>query len=107
MVSQMLARPTHGLVMQLSRRYQVSRQTLYRWEAMGRQALEEALGNKELPVKATPSVPILVLNLLLEGHASYRGIQATLRSNHGIEISLGSIAGMIKEAGQRAQEWMK
>lgn len=107
MVSQMLARPPHGVVRQLSQSYQVSRQTLYRWKAMGRHALEEALGKKGLPVKPPPSVPILVLNLLLEGHASYRGIQATLRSNHGIEISLGRIAGIIKEAGQRAQEWMK
>jgi hypothetical protein len=107
MVSQMLARRTHGLVMQLSHSYQVSRQTLYRWEAIGRQALEEALGQKGLPVKTPPSVPLLVLNLLLEAHASYRGIQATLRSNHGIEISLGTIAGIIKEAGHRAQQWMK
>jgi hypothetical protein len=106
MVSQMVARPTHGLVTQLSRTYQVSRQTLYRWEAMGRQALEEALEKKVVPVKQTPSVPILVLSLLLEAHASYRGIQSTLRSNHGIEISLGTIAGIIKEAGQRAQQWM-
>jgi hypothetical protein len=95
------------LVMQLSRTYQVSRQTLYRWEAMGRQALEEALEQKILPVKQTSSVPMLVLNLLLEAHASYRGIQATLKSNHGIEMSLGTIAGIIKEAGQRAQQWME
>src|SRR5258708_5153798 len=107
MVSQLLARPTHGLVMQLSRTYQVSRQTLYRWEAMGRQALEEALEQKVLPVKQTSSVPMLVLNLLLEAHASYRGIEATLKSNHGIEISLGTIAGIIKEAGQRDQQWME
>jgi hypothetical protein len=107
MVSQMLARPTHGLVMQLSRTYQVSRQTLYRWEARGRQALEEALEQKILPVKQTSSVPMLVLNLLLEAHASYRGIQATLKSNHGIDMSLGTIAGIIKEAGQRAQQWME
>src|SRR5712692_8348229 len=106
MVSQMLARPTRGLVIQLSRTYQVSRQTLYRWEAIGRQALEEALEKKVLPMKQSLSVPILVLNLLLEAHASYRGIQSTLRSNHGIEISLGTIAGIIKEAGQRAQQWM-
>jgi hypothetical protein len=107
MVSQLLARPTQGLVMQLSRTYQVSRQTLYRWEAMGRQALEEALEQKVLPVKQSSSVPLLVLNLLLEAHASYRGIQATLKSNHGIEISLGTIAGIIKAAGQRAQQWME
>src|SRR5260221_13836080 len=74
---------------------------------MGRQGLEEALEAKVLPVKQTSSVPMLVLNLLLEAHASYRGIQATLKSNHGIEISLGTIAGIIKEAGQRAQQWME
>src|SRR5947209_13081060 len=107
MVSQMVAWPTHGLVTQLSRTSHVSRQTLYRWQAMGRQALQEALAKQALSVKATPSVRVLVLNLLLEAHASYRDIQATLRSNHGIEISLGSIAAMVKEAGQRAQEWMK
>jgi len=43
MVSQMLAQPPHGLVSQLSRAHQVSRQPLYRWSATGRQALEEAL----------------------------------------------------------------
>lgn len=107
MVSQMLARPTHGLVTQLSRTSQVSRQTLYRWQARGRLALQEALAKQAVPVKAPPSVRVLVLNLLLEAHASYRDIQATLRSNHGIELSLGSIAAMVKEAGQRAQEWMK
>src|SRR5258706_7779288 len=107
MVSQLLARPTHGLVMQLSRSYQVSGQTWYRWEAGGRRALEGALEQKISPVKHTCSVPLLVLNLLLEAHASYRGIQATLKSNHGIEISLGTIAGIIKEAGQRAQQWME
>lgn len=107
MVSQMLARPSHGVVSQLSRSAHVSRQTLYRWQAMGRQALEEALGKPSAPVNHIPSVPVLVLTLLLEAHASYRGIQATLRSNHGREISLGSIAAIVKEAGQRAQEWMQ
>jgi hypothetical protein len=107
MVSQMLAGPSHGLVTQLSRSAEVSRQTLYRWQAVGRQALQEALAKPVSPLKASPSVPVLVLNLLLEAHASYREIQATLRSNHGIEISLGSIAAIVKEAGQRAQEWMK
>jgi hypothetical protein len=107
MISQMLTEPTHGLVSQLSRAHQVSRQTLYRWSAIGRQALEEALGKHGLPTKRTTSVPILVLTLLIETHASYRGIQSSLRSLHGIKISLGKIAGIVKEAGQRAQRWMK
>lgn len=107
MVSQILAQPTHGLVSQLSRTHQVSRQTLYRWSATGRQALEEALGKPVLPMKPRTPVPILVLSLLIETHASYRGIQASLKSQHGIDLSLGSIAGIIKEAGRRAQEWLE
>ncbi|GCF12035.1 hypothetical protein [Dictyobacter arantiisoli] len=107
MISQMLAQPTHGLVSQLSRTHQVSRQTLYRWSAIGRKALEEALGKKALPMKQTTSVATLVLTTLIETHASYRGIQTSLRRMHGIEISLGKIAGLVKEAGQRAQDWME
>jgi hypothetical protein len=37
MVSQMVATPIHGQVSQLGRAHQVSRQTLYRWAATGRQ----------------------------------------------------------------------
>src|SRR5438067_9903230 len=107
MISQIMAQPTHGLVSQLSRAHQVSRQTLYRWLAIGRQVLQEALGTTVVPRKRTPSVPIVVLTLLIETHASYRGIQSTLRSLHGIKISLGTIARIVKEAGQRAQDWMK
>jgi hypothetical protein len=106
MISQMLAQPTHGVVSELSRTYQVSRQTLYRWTTNGRQALEEALGKKPLPRKHTTSLPLLILTMLIENHASYRGIQSTLKNLHGIEISLGTIASVIKEAGRRAQVWM-
>ena len=107
MISQIVAQPTYGLVSQLSRAHQVSRQTLYRWSAIGRQALQEALGTTFVPMKRSTSLPTLVLSLLIETHASYRGIQASLRSLHGIKISLGTIAGIVKEAGQRAQDWMK
>jgi hypothetical protein len=106
MISQMLAQPAHGLVSQLSRTHQVSRQTLYRWSATGRQALEEALGKHVLPMKPGTAVSTLVLSMLIETHASYRGIQSSLRSMHGINLSLGKIAGIIKEAGQRAQTWL-
>lgn len=106
-VSQMLAQPTHGLIMQLSRSAQVSRQTLYRWKARGRQALEEALGQSVKHAPRSPTVPLLVLSQLLDGHASYRGIQAILSNNHGIKISLGRISSIVKEAGKRAQSWMK
>jgi hypothetical protein len=105
MVSQMLAKPEHGLVTQLSRMYGVSRQTLYRWTATGAQALETALGSPLLTKKPTP-LPVLVLMLLIETHASYREIQACLKNMHGIDLSLGRIAGIVKEAGQQAQKWL-
>ena len=107
MVSQLLAKPTYGLVSHLGRTHQVSRQTLYRWAALGRQALEEALGKPAVPGKQPSPLPILVLTLLIETHASYRGIQSSLRSLHGIHLSLGKIAGIVKEAGQRAQAWLE
>src|SRR5436305_1018776 len=106
LVSQMLANPSHGVVSQLSRTQGVSRQTLYRWTARGVQALEKALGSEVRAAKPTVSVHTLVLALLIETHASYRGIQSSLRSMHGINLSLGRIAGIVKEAGQRAQSWL-
>jgi len=107
MVSQMLAKREHGLVSHLSCAHGVARQTLYRWTAKGVRALEEALGSKVRATKQTPSVHTLVLTLLIETHASYRAIQSCLRSLHGIRLSLGSIAGIVKEAGQRAQSWLE
>lgn len=106
MVSQMMTEPTHGLVSELSRTYHVSRQTLYRWAHIGRDALEAAFGKMSQPQKPSQSISSLVLTLLLETHASYRGIQSTLKDVHGIRISLGTIARLVKEAGQRAQRWM-
>src|SRR5216683_2020407 len=106
MVSQMLATPMYGLVSQLGRSHQVARQTLYRWAATGRQALEEALGNTLLPPKQTETLPPLVLTQLIETHASYRGIQTCLRDLHGMHLSLGRIVGIVKEAGQRARRWL-
>lgn len=107
MISQMLAQPSHGLVSQLSRTHHVARQTLDRWEAAGRQALEKALGKPVLPQSQTPSVHTLVLTLLIETHASDRAMQSCLRTMHGIPLSLGSITGIVKDAGQRAQNWLE
>ncbi|GER86282.1 hypothetical protein KDW_04440 [Dictyobacter vulcani] len=106
MVSQMMTEPTHGLVSELSRTHHVSRQTLYRWAHIGRDALEAAFGKMSQPQKPSQSISSLVLTLLLETHASYRGIQSMLKDVHGIQISLGTIASLVKEAGQRAQRWM-
>src|ERR1017187_9560380 len=90
----------------LSRRHQVSRQTLYRWKAKGEQALQNALGTAPPPAIQSGQLEKQVLTLLIEGHASYRGIQTCLRKLCGVSVSLGSIAELVKLAGQRASEWL-
>jgi len=46
------------------------------------------------------------LTLLVEGHASYRGIQQCLWVLLGVHVSLGKIAAVVQQAGERAQQWM-
>ena len=106
-VCQMIAHAgDYGVVTHLSRDLGVSRQTLYTWLERGWQAVEAAF----LPVPAAPTVtPALerqVLTLLVEGHASTRGIQACLRATTGQHVGLATISGIIGEAQRRARAWM-
>src|SRR5439155_18145544 len=48
-----------------------------------------------------------VLTLLVEGHASYRGIQACLDVLLGQQVSLGTITAIVQRAGERAQAWLE
>ena len=95
LVSQALAQQgQYGTVSQLSREYAVSRQTVYDWTAVGRQALTAA-------AEVGRSLERLVLTLLSEGHAAERGIQACL-AELGQAVSVGTIHGIIREGQQRA-----
>src|SRR5258708_631682 len=76
---------SYGVVSQLAQLAQVSRQTLYSWKAKGRRALR----------------------VLVEGHASYGGIQACLAVLLGQQVSLGTITAIVQEAGERAQRWLE
>src|SRR6266571_8273937 len=106
-ISQLLVpKPAHGLVSQLSRSHEVSRQTLYRWKEKGTQALQAALELRQDPPKRRMQVQERVLTLLIEAHASYRDIQTCLLKLCGMRISLGSIVGIVQEAGRRAQRWL-
>src|SRR5712692_3588199 len=96
---------TYGVVSHLSQMAEVSRQTLYSWKATGQSALEAAFEPKE-PQARTP-LERAVLTLLVEGHASYRGIQACLAVLRGQQVSLGTITGIVQEAGERAQSWLE
>src|SRR5260370_10313910 len=106
-ISQLLVtEPAHGVLSQLSRTHQISRQTLYRGKVKGAQALQAALEPSHGPVKRTMQVQEQALTLLIEAHASYRDIQACLLKLCGRRISLGSITGIVQEAGRRAQRWL-
>jgi transposase-like protein len=70
-VSELLAQEgSYGVVSQMSRRYEISRQTLYRWKAKGQRALEAAFEAGKPQLEATGRLERAVLTLLVEGHAS-------------------------------------
>ena len=106
-VSQLLAHEgSYGVVSQMSRSHAVSRQTLYTWKGKGQAALEGALADKHEPSEADQQLERAILTLLVEGHASYRGIQQCLWVLLGVHVSVGKIAAVVQGAGQRAQQWM-
>ena len=106
-VSQLLAGSgTYGLVTALSRAAGVSRQTLYRWVDQGRAALEQAFEPRLVERAIRPEVERQVLSLLVEAHATARGIQASLWQVARRRVSLGTISAIIGEAQRRAQAWL-
>ncbi len=106
-VCQMIAHAgDYGLVSQLSRQLGVSRQTLYTWTQHGVQTLAHAFAPASPTPFATPPLERAILTLLVEGHASVRGIQACLRATTGRRVSLGTIVAVIAAAERRALDWM-
>ena len=106
-VSQMLAGSrTYGLVTLVSRTAGVSRQTLYTWAEQGRLALEQAFEPRDAERAVTPEVERQVLSLLVEAHATVRGIQASLWQVARRRVSLGTISAIVQEAQRRAQAWL-
>src|SRR5258708_12851270 len=86
----------------------VSGKPLYTWKAKGQRALEGACAPKPPQAAVTPSGELqrAVLTLLIQGHASYRGIQACLKELLGRDVSLGTISAIVQTAGERAQGWL-
>lgn len=108
-VSQLMAHSgSYGVVSFLSRTSGVARQTLYRWKAKGQAALERVLTPQQEQAKGESSSQLerAILTLLVEGHASERGIQVCLRTLLGWQVSLGTISAIIQRAEQRAIHWM-
>ena len=96
---------TYGVISQLSQLAEVSRQTLYSWKGKGRRALQAAFEPKQ--ARARMPLERAVLTLLVEGHASYRGIQACLAVLLDQHVSLGTITAIVQNAGERAQGWLE
>jgi hypothetical protein len=106
-VAQMIAHAgDYGLVTRLSRQLGVSRQTLYTWTEHGCQALEQAFLPTPAALVSTSLLERQILTLLVEGHASVRGIHACLLVTTGQHVSLGTIVAVIAEAERRALAWM-
>ncbi len=97
---------SYGIVSVVSQQVGVARQTLYRWKAKGLAALEGAFA--PTVGGAPPACPVerAILTLLVEGHASYRGIQRCLWTLLGQHVSLGKIAAVVESAGKLAQDWL-
>jgi hypothetical protein len=106
-VSQLLGGSgTYGLVTLLSRTAGVSRQTLYTWVEQGRSALEQAFQPRASERASAPELERQVLSLLVEAHATTRGIQASLWQVARRRVSLGTISAIVQEAQRRAQTWL-
>src|SRR4051794_38131710 len=106
-VSQLLAGGgTYGLVTLVSRTAGVSRQTLYTWAEQGRMALEQAFAPSVSEPAITPALERQVLSLLVEAHATVRGIQVGLWQVARRRVGLGTISAIIGEAQRRAQAWL-
>src|SRR5918997_4220738 len=89
-VCQMIAHAgDYGVVTQLSHALGVSRQTLSTWAQQGLHALEQAFGARSRAPLVTPSLERAILTLVVEGHASVRGIHCCLHATTGLHVSLG------------------
>ncbi len=96
----------YGLVSQLSRERNISRQSLYTLKSRGQEAMERVFRPKQEATERMTQVERAVLLLFTEGHASREGIQICLEELLGVHVSTGKISSILHEAGKRAQEWL-
>lgn len=107
LASRMIAhQKKYGLVSQLSRESNISRQSLYTLKSRGQEAMERVFRPKQEAIEQAMQVERAVLLLFTEGHASREGIQNCLEQLLGIHVSTGKISSILREAGKRAQNWL-
>jgi hypothetical protein len=90
----------------LSQTAGVSRQTLYTWMEQGRAGLDQAFLPRDPERTPAPELERQVVSLLVETHASVRGIQTSLWQVARRRVSLGTISAILQEAQRRAQVWL-
>lgn len=105
----------YGVISQLAREYQLSRQTLYTMLQRGQDGLAQGLEAR------TPGRPALATSLLVDqnrldraivtltvsGHASLEGVQACLAEVLDWDRSIGYISGVLDRAGLAAHAWLE
>jgi hypothetical protein len=96
----------YGVVTELSHILGVSRQTLYAWADRGLQALVAAFTPAPPAGAVPPALERAILTLLVEGHASVRGIQTCLRTLQHQTVRLETIVAVIAAAERRALAWL-
>jgi len=96
----------YGLVTRLARQSGLSRPTLYALKARALQALHQTFAPP--PETSAPTVLLerQILTLLVQAHATYRGIQTCLRQLLQQGHSLPTITAILQAAQQRALTWL-
>jgi len=96
----------YGHVSQLSREYDLSRQSLSKLRTIGKKGMGSVFCPKEQQTREEVRIKRGVLTLLVEGHASREGIQKCLEELLGVHVSTGKISSIIHEAGKQAQAYL-
>ena len=92
----------YGAITAVSRASGASRPTRSAWRERARTALTALWTEPSAPGTGGPAQEVAILTLVLEAHASTRGIQTCLRDLLGWRLSLGQIGTVIREAATRA-----
>lgn len=96
----------YGLVTRLARQSGLSRPTLYALKARALQALQQTFSPPPVTVAPTVELERHILTLLVQAHATHRGIQTCLRLLLQQGHSMPTITAILQAAQQRAVTWM-
>lgn len=110
-----IADPRRGQVSELAKRHSISRQSASRLVNQGRRALAATFAPKAAGRPARSQtltvdrerIEASVVSLAIDGHATNAGTQACMETIMDLHLSTGTISGILKECGQRAQRVLR